>query len=91
MIVNNKTDEMITNVNMFRMCMITSVLSQRDHRLTVQIERCWVSEWTENFFNESAKPNALLGGVCGSDVFGLCRQESDKFLFLQHPAYSSSI
>ena len=91
MIVNNKTDEMITNVNVFHMCMITSVLSQRDRRLTVRIERRWVSEWTENFFNESAKPNALLGGVHGSDVFSLCRRESDKFLFLRCPAYSSSI
>ena len=35
MIVNNKTDEMITIVNVFCMCVITSVLSQRDHRLSV--------------------------------------------------------
>ena len=76
---------------MFRTCMITSVLSQHDRRLTVRIERCWVSEWAENFFNESAKLNALLGGVCGSDVFGLRCRESDQFLLLRRPAYSPSI
>ena len=82
MIVNNKTDEMIMNVNVFRMCMITSVLSQRDRRLTVRIERCWVSERTENFFDKSAKPNAFLGGVHGSDIFSLRRRESDELLLL---------
>ena len=82
MIVNNKTDEMIMNVNVFHTCVITSILSQRDHRLTVQIERHWVSERTENFFDESAKSNAFLGGMCGSDVFGLRHRESDKLLLL---------
>ena len=91
MIVNNKMDEMIMNVNVFRTCVITSVLSQRDRRLTVRMERRWVSERTENFFNKSAKPNAFLGGVRGSDVFGLRRRESDQFLLLRRPAYSSSI
>ena len=91
MIVNNKTDEMITNVNVFHTCVITSVLSQRDRRLTVRIERHWMSQRVENFFNESAKPNALLGGVHGSDIFGLHRRESDQFLLLRCPAYSPSI
>ena len=71
MIVNNKMDEVIMNVNVFCTCVITSILSQCDRRLTVRIERCWMSERAENFFNKSAKPNALLGGVRGSNIFGL--------------------
>ena len=56
MVFNSKTNEMISYVNMFGVCMIATVFHKHNSRLTVRVERDWVSKWAEEFSDESLKP-----------------------------------
>ena len=70
--VNREMNEMVTDINIFCTCMKTAVLSQRDGRLAVQVERSWVCKQTEDLSDKTTEPNAFLGSMCGCDVLGFC-------------------
>jgi len=56
MVFNSKMNEVVSYVNMFGTCMIATIFGKCNSRLTVQVERDWMSEWAEDFSNESSKP-----------------------------------
>jgi hypothetical protein len=64
-------------VDMFGTSVIVVVCSEMKGGLVVTIKGGRSGRWSEQWLNESLKPNALLGGMHGCHVFGLGCGQSD--------------
>lgn len=74
---NGVANKMITNIDMFCLGVIITVLSQRDRRLIIAMEGSWVFEWFEDLADESTKPNGFLCGMGSCNVLCFCGGEHD--------------
>ena len=81
-VFNSKMNKMITDVNVFRVCVIATISSQRDGGLIVSIKSHRVCERPEHFTNKSSKPKSFFCGMGSSDVLGFGRRKRDELLFL---------
>ena len=82
-VLNNKTDEMIAYVDVFRSSVVRPVTGECDSSLRVGVKWNRVGKWLKDFTNKSAKPNGFLGGMCGGNILGFSCRKSNEFLFLR--------
>jgi hypothetical protein len=79
------------NDNVFRTCMIATVVSQRDSGLVVTEKGCWLCQWSEHLSNKASKPKSFFCGMHSRNIFGFRSGKSDEFLLLQTPKNRPSV
>ena len=90
-VLDSETNKVITNVNVFRTCMIATVASQRNSGLIVPEKGRWLRQRSEHLSDKASKPESFFRSVCRSDVFGFRCGESNELLFPRAPENCPSV
>lgn len=69
-VVDDKMNEMVLNVNVLHSCMETFVFDKCDGGLAVRVQCHGKLKWSKYLCNESAQLDAFFGGVHCCSIFG---------------------
>lgn len=68
---------MITNINMFYVCMVVVAICKCDGGLVVTMKGGGFYGGQKQLLNKLSKPNSFFGSVCSCHIFGLGCQECE--------------
>ena len=68
--LNDVSDVMVPDVNVFCTGMVVPILSESDGRLVVIVKHHGF-RWSKDFHDELAQPHGFLGSMHGSNIFSL--------------------